>query len=91
MKQIALLLAMLALSARAARGDDLAPGLVGEYFTYKTNGYIPDLPAGAKPFLVRVDKQINFPDPGTGGDFHGTKLVYNFAVRWTGALRIEKA
>jgi hypothetical protein len=81
-----------ALFARAgAAADELAPGLVGEYFTYKTNGYVPDLPAGAKPFLVRVDKQVNFPDPGTGGDFHGTKLVYNFAVRWTGVLRVDKA
>ena len=69
---------------------DLAPGLVGEYFTYKTNGYIPDLPHGAVPFLVRVDKQVNFPDPGTGGDFHHTKLVYNFAVRWNGVLRIDR-
>ena len=69
----------------------LEPGLVGEYFSYRTNGYIPDLPEGAKPFLVRVDKEINFPDPGTGGDFHNTKLVYNFAVRWTGVLKVDKA
>ena len=74
-----------------AAAADLEPGLVGEYFSYRTEGYVPDLPQGAKPFLVRVDKQINFPDPGTGGDFHKTKLVYNFAVRWTGAIRIDQA
>jgi hypothetical protein len=76
--------------ATAQAAADPAPGLLGEYFTYKTNGYVPDLPDGAKPFLVRVDPQINFPDPGTGGDFHHTKLVYDFAVRWTGVLRIDK-
>lgn len=83
------LLAALALADTAAA--DLQPGLVGEYFSYRTEGYIPSLPEGAKPFLVRVDKAINFPDPGTGGDFHQTKLVYNFAVRWTGVVRVEKA
>jgi hypothetical protein len=82
---IATLLAMPAVAA------DLESGLVGEYFSYRTEGYVPDLPQGAKPFLVRVDKEVNFPDPGTGGDFHETKLVYNFAVRWTGVLRVEKA
>jgi hypothetical protein len=90
-KLIPLYLLLLVLPRVSLAADDLVPGLVGEYFTYKTNGYVPDLPAGAKPFLVRVDKQINFPDPGTGGDFHGTKLVYNFAVRWTGVLRVAKA
>ena len=83
---IPLLLAL----APAALAADVEPGLVGEYFSYRTDGYVPDLPAGARPFLVRVDRQIDFPDPGTGGDFHDTKLVYNFAVRWTGLLRAEK-
>lgn len=85
-----LLLLTLFLAAPAAGAADREAGLVGEYFTYRTNGYIPDLPAGAKPFLVRIDRQIDFPDPGTGGDFHNTKLVYNFAVRWTGVLRVDK-
>ena len=88
-RSLQLLIALLALAAPAGAAD-LQPGLVGEYFTYRTNGYVPELPAGAKPFLVRVDKQIDFPDPGTGGDFHHTKLVYNFAVRWTGVLRVDK-
>jgi hypothetical protein len=80
-----------ALLTPCAAAADLEPGLVGEYFSYRTEGYVPDLPQGAKAFLVRVDKEVNFPDPGTGGDFHNTKLVYNFAVRWTGVLRVEKA
>jgi hypothetical protein len=87
------IIAVLALCTAAlpAAAADLQPGLVGEYFTYRTDGYIPTLPEGARPFLVRVDKQIDFPDPGTGGDFHKTKLVYNFAVRWTGVVRVDKA
>jgi hypothetical protein len=80
----------LCLTRAAAAAGELAPGLVGEYFSYRTEGYVPELPAGAKPFLVRVDRQVDFPDPGTGGDFHNTKLVYNFAVRWSGVLRVEK-
>ena len=84
----AVLLLVTTLAGPFAAAADLETGLVGEYFRYRTDGYVPDLPAGARPFLVRVDGQINFPDPGTGGDFHGTKLVYNFAVRWTGVLRV---
>ena len=86
------LLFLLTLSlGTVASAAELEQGLVGEYFSYRTDGYVPDLPEGARPFLVRVDKQIDFPDPGTGGDFHKTKLVYNFAVRWTGVIKIDKA
>lgn len=72
---------------RAAQ-DDAKPGLVGEYFQLRQSpSDFPKL-AGKQPFLVRVDRQINFPE--SDGEFHRTKLSENFYVLWTGSLRIDK-
>ncbi len=64
----------------------VAPGLVGEYF--KDIADIDGLAKAGKPFLVRVDKRIQFED--TYGEFYDSKLNNNFAVRWTGFVRILK-
>ncbi len=61
-------------------------GLVGEYFEGLNN--LPESKPDAKPVMVRVDKQVNFSE--VGGDFYGSKLSDNFAVRWTGVLRAPK-
>ena len=45
-------------------------------------------PAGQKPSVERVDKEINF--ASTLEAFPGTKLVDNFYVNWTGVIRIPK-
>ncbi len=37
---------------------------------------------------MRVDKQINFGN--VVGDFYGIRMSDNFAVRWSGFVRIEK-
>ncbi len=63
---------------------DLRPGLVGEYFRDIKN--LDELNSPAKPFLVRIDKQIRF--DRVHGQFYDTKLNNNFAVRWSGVLRI---
>src|SRR5688572_11881409 len=70
----------------APQAAELEPGLVAEYF----DG-IAALPASLSkpPFLVRVEKQVNYGD--VSGDFYGSKLESNFYVRWTGTLRVEKA
>lgn len=73
----------------AVAGDPLQPGLVGRY--YQISGALedfPSLPAGQKPSVERVDKDINF--ASTLEAFPGTKLVDNFYVNWTGVLRIPK-
>ncbi len=46
-------------------------------------------PTDRRPVLVRADAQVNF--DGTEGRFAGTHLSENFAVRWTGLLRVPKA
>ncbi|MFT5130441.1 MAG: beta-glucosidase, partial [Rhodothermales bacterium] len=58
-------------------------GLVGEYF--KSDGKDDARPKG-KPFLVRVDKAINFAE--VSGDFYGSKLSDGFMVRWNGTLTV---
>jgi hypothetical protein len=69
---------------------DLESGLVGEYFALgAAPESFPNLPAGAKPTYVRVDKLIDF--SAVSGDFYGTRLSDNFYARWTGILRLEKA
>ena len=78
---LALLTALAAAPAVSSAADATAPGLVGEYFNEGT-----EIPEGGKPFLVRVDKQVEFNDDG--GNFARSKLGENFAVRWTGVLRI---
>jgi len=88
MKHTALLLlaATLATCATAAE-TALQPGLTGRYYQM-TNSLedFPTIPAGKKPDVERVDKQINF--ASTLEAFPGTKLVDNFYVVWTGKIRI---
>ncbi len=64
-----------------------APGLVGEYFQVKGLGGFTDV-QGKTPFLVRVDKKIDFPE--ASGDFYKTKLATDFYAVWTGSLKVEK-
>jgi len=67
----------------------LQPGLVGRYYQMPgTLDDFPKLPAGQKPAVERVDKEINF--ASTLEAFPGTKLVDNFYVNWTGVIRIPK-
>ena len=83
------LLAALLLGTLPARQDEPRPGLVGEY--YSLEGEVqdfPSLPAGKKPAVRRVDKQVNW-DP-TPEKFAGTELVDHFYVRWSGLLRVPK-
>ncbi len=68
----------------------MKPGLVGEYFDMA--GTVEDFPALAadkKPTIKKVDKQINI--ESTDENFNGTNLSQHFFVRWTGAIKIEKA
>ena len=83
------LLAVTFASCTAFAGDALQPGLLGRY--YQLTGSLedfPQLPAGQKPAVERVDNQINF--ASTLEAFPGTKLVDNFYISWTGAIRIPK-
>ncbi len=66
--------------------SDLAPGFVGAYFKDVKN--LDELKDAKTPFLVRVDKQLQF--DGVEGQFYDTKLNNNFGVRWTGVLRIPE-
>jgi len=66
-----------------------APGLIGEYFKLEDKlGDEFEVPVDLKPWLVRVDKAVNF--PGSKGGFHGSKLAENFMVRWSGAITVPK-
>ena len=67
-----------------------APGLIGEYFKLEEKlGDEFEVPTGLKPWLVRVDKTVNFAE--AKGDFHGSKLVENFMVRWSGAVSVPRS
>ena len=66
---------------------DPAAGLVGRYYADLRELRQLDKPS-LKPFFVRVDPSINFRP--SDGDFQGSHLSDNFAVRWTGALHVEK-
>ncbi|HVR86273.1 MAG TPA: DUF6797 domain-containing protein [Planctomycetota bacterium] len=69
---------------------DLEPGLVAEYFALsQPPSTFPALSAAQKPTLVRVEKNVDYPD--VTGDFYGTRLTENFYARWTGLLRVTKA
>ena len=88
MKHAAILLLAVTLPACAAAAEKpLQPGLTGRYYQM-TNALqdFPAIPAGKKPDVERVDKQINF--AATLEAFPGTKLVDNFYVVWTGKIRI---
>ena len=66
------------------------PGLIGEYFQLKEKlGDEFEVPVNQQPWLVRADKQINFPE--VSGNFYGSKLGGNFMVRWSGTITITKA
>ena len=88
LKQTFLLVATLT-TVTVIAGDRLQPGVVGRY--YQMPGSLdnfPSLPAGQKPSVERVDKEVNF--ASTLEAFPGTKLVDNFYVNWTGVIRIPK-
>lgn len=90
MRLFAKLIGVVALCLPAAAQDPaLEPGLVAEYFPL-TGGAakFPTIPAGQKPILVRVEKNVDYAD--VSGDFYGTRLIENFYARWTGVLRVEK-
>ena len=62
-----------------------APGLIGEYFKLREGlGSTPAIPETEKPWLVRVDAQVNFPNTGKG--FYGVKLQDDFIARWRGKI-----
>lgn len=88
MKHTAILLLAATLATCAAAAEKpLQSGLTGRYYQM-TNSLedFPTIPAGKKPDVERVDKQINF--ASTLEAFPGTKLVDNFYVVWTGKIRI---
>lgn len=68
--------------------EELAPGLIGEYF--KMDGEVSDFPdlKNKKPHVVKVDKQINV--ESTDIEFNETDLRDRFAVRWSGFVRVAK-
>jgi hypothetical protein len=82
-----LLIASSLITCATAAESTLQPGLTGRYYQM-TNELqdFPTIPAGKKPDVERVDKQINF--AATLEAFPGTKLVDNFYVVWTGKIRI---
>lgn len=88
-----LALVLAALASRPAWGDPTpmevkspAPGLVGEYFQ-KVNDFKAFLADKQKPFLVRIDKSINF--PSVEGQFYKSKLAVDFGVKWAGDIKID--
>jgi hypothetical protein len=84
-----ILLAAALTTGTTLAGDALQPGLVGRYYQMPASlDDFPNLQAGQKPSVERVDKEINF--ASTLEAFPGTKLVDNFYVNWTGVLRIPK-
>lgn len=83
------LVPLLAAAIGAHGADDLQQGLIAEYFELsETPGDFVDLKS-KKPFLVRIDKQINY--DSVEGQFYNTKLAANFTARWSGVVKIEKA
>lgn len=68
--------------------EELKSGLVGEYFYTgeRVQGFLAE--PGLKPRFKRVDKRVDF--DRTSGPFHGTKLVDDFYVRWSGVLRVPR-
>lgn len=67
-----------------------APGVIGEYYRLTEKlGDEYEVPTGQKPWLVRIEKNVNFPE--AAGEFYGSKLSDNFMVRWTGILTVTKA
>ena len=88
---VAAVLVLLGIAAPPARGggEDLVPGLVGEYF--QLSGPLerfPEIPPDRKPDLQRVDRRIRFEAGGEG--FAGTRFQDYFFARWTGLLRAPR-
>ena len=80
---------ILPLSAGAAfAAEDLEPGLIGEYFNLgeETTGF-PKL-EGKKTVLKRIEKQVNY--ESTDENFPGTELREQFAIRFSGIIKIPK-
>lgn len=82
------LLLTLVAFAGAQDPDEIKPGLVAEYFSIGAE--IDDFPSlkDREPDLVRVDVQVNFESAEEA--FAGTTFADQFAVRWTGLLRVPK-
>jgi hypothetical protein len=74
-----------ALSPARVKQSALDPGLVAEYFKNVTK--LAAIGPTSRPFLVRIDKSINFHN--TNGQFYKTKLATDFATRWTGFLKVD--
>jgi len=85
---LAVLLAPPALQGRAG-GEELRPGLVGEYFNLGApiEGF-PGIREDRKPAFKRVDRRISFEQTGEG--FGQTNLQDYFYVRWTGLVRAPR-
>ena len=63
-------------------------GLQGRYYqSADLSSSLAPLP-GAKPVLLRTDRQVNF--PLADGRFRGTELTENFGVVWNGLIRIPE-
>jgi hypothetical protein len=74
----------------AAPVAELQPGLVAEYFSLEPGPVedFPNLAAGTKPAVKRVDGTVNFET--TDEAWPGTQLVDHFYIRWTGLVHIAK-
>jgi hypothetical protein len=72
----------------SAHGAAAEPGLLGEYFDLGV--WVDDFPKleGRKPAITRADKTINF--RSSGPSFPETRLTNQFAIRWTGTIKIPK-
>lgn len=85
---LAVLLASPALAGRTP-GEELRPGLVGEYYSLGApiQGF-PEIGEGRKPDYKRVDRRICF--EATDQGFGNTRLTDYFFVRWTGLVRAPR-
>src|SRR3954469_2646919 len=83
----ALLVPLLAAMAMPWLHAGEAGGLIGEFFDETTE--YPSALGAKKPVLVRIDRQVNFPE--VTGQFYKTKLAEKFSARWSGVLKVEQA
>ena len=85
---LALLIAPAATQARGG-GEELVPGLVGEYFHVGQQlADFPEIGGSHKPLFRRVDRQISF--ECADEKFGVAKLQEYFFIRWTGLLRAPR-
>lgn len=70
------------------QGEELKPGLLGEY--YEIGEQFDDFPSldTRTPVLRRVDREVNV--PRSMKPWPGTGLADFFCIRWTGVVRIPK-